>query len=230
MERIRQLEQALHELVNPRLWHLLRQGERQEYGDRVAAHGGNVAEAPGETAMANGLGGVPLAPKMNSLQAEIGSNQRVVTYGDIEDGAIIPDASGYALSSDSPAADAGDQRFFGKRHDGLNIQGDEVWAENLGRPSPLVQAGQSGRLPTRLAEASVGGSSWKTISQAAFQSPDGSWEPQKLTPVTRQAPADYLVFGNHRSVLSVVDRGERPLLPLPSYFQNTLVVLSADWV
>jgi hypothetical protein len=41
----------------------------------------------------------------------------------LDDGAIVPDADRYALSSGSPPADARDQQFFGERQDGLNIKG-----------------------------------------------------------------------------------------------------------
>jgi uncharacterized repeat protein (TIGR03803 family) len=81
--------------------------------------------------MANDLGRVPLTPEMNSFQAEIGGNQRLLTSGNFEDGAIISDADSYALPSGSPSADGRDQQFFGERHDELNIQGAEAWAENL---------------------------------------------------------------------------------------------------
>jgi hypothetical protein len=56
--------------------------------------------------MADCLGGMPIAPEMNSLQAEIRGHQRFVASRYLEDGAIIPDATNYAPSSGCPPADA----------------------------------------------------------------------------------------------------------------------------
>lgn len=121
MKSIRQLEQAFHELVNPGLGQASRQGERQECGDRIATHGGDVAETAGKAAMANRLGGMPFAPEMNPFQAEIGSHQQLVTRGGLENGAIVSDTSDHALSSGGAFADARDQQLFGEWQDGLNI-------------------------------------------------------------------------------------------------------------
>jgi hypothetical protein len=63
------------------------------------------------------FGGMPFAPEMDSFQAEIGSNQGLVTGGDLQDGAIIPDAGCDPSSSGSPFPDARDQEFFGQRQD-----------------------------------------------------------------------------------------------------------------
>jgi hypothetical protein len=51
--------------------------------------------------------------------------------GNFEDGAIVPDADGYARSSSNPPADARDQYLLSLRHDEPNIQGAKAWTENL---------------------------------------------------------------------------------------------------
>jgi hypothetical protein len=120
-ECIGQLEQAFQKLVNPGLWQVLGQGERQKCRDRGAAHGSDIAETAGQAAMAHGFGWMPLPPEMNSFQAEIGGDQGFVTNWNFEDGAIIPDAGGYASPSGSSTPDARDQRSFGERHNGPTI-------------------------------------------------------------------------------------------------------------
>jgi hypothetical protein len=131
MEFICQLEQAFQELVNPGLRQVLWQGERQECSDRSASHGGDIAEAASEAAMANGLGGMPLAPEVNPFQAEIGSNHNLMTRGNLKDGAIVTDAGGYSSSSCSPTPNARDQQFFSDRQRELNIQYKGTDARNL---------------------------------------------------------------------------------------------------
>ena len=71
--------------------------------------------------MADGFGRMPFSPEMNPLQAEIGSDQRLVAGGDLQDGAIIPDAGGEPSPAMSLASDVGDEQSFGKRHDKLMI-------------------------------------------------------------------------------------------------------------
>ena len=70
--------------------------------------------------MADGFGGMPFSPEMNPFQAEIGSNQRLVTGGDLQDGAIISDASSESSSAMSLPPDARDEQSFGERHDAPN--------------------------------------------------------------------------------------------------------------
>jgi hypothetical protein len=65
--------------------------------------------------VANDLGWVPLAPEMNPFQAEIGGNQGLVTWGNLQDRAIVTDASYNPSPSGSPIPNARDQQFFGVR-------------------------------------------------------------------------------------------------------------------
>jgi len=71
--------------------------------------------------MTHGFCRMPLAPEMNSLQAEIRSNQCLVTGGDLQDGTIVHDAAYNSSSSDGPTTDTRDQLFFGDRQDEPNI-------------------------------------------------------------------------------------------------------------
>ncbi len=115
------LSKPFKKLVDPGLGQVLRQGERQECSDRGAAHGSDVAETAGEAAMAHGLGWMPLAAEVHPFEAEIGSDQRFVTGGNFEDGAVVSDASGYASPPGSSTPDARDQRSFRERQDSPTI-------------------------------------------------------------------------------------------------------------
>ena len=71
--------------------------------------------------MPNNFGRMPLAPEMNPFQAEISSNQRLVTGRDLQDGTVIPDARCNPFSSSCATSDARDEQFFGERQDGSII-------------------------------------------------------------------------------------------------------------
>ena len=87
-----QTDQAASEACNPGLRQVPRQRQREEGRDRLASHGGDVAEPPHQAAMPDGLGRMPVTPKMNSLQGEVGRDQRVFSRGNPQDGAVVPDA------------------------------------------------------------------------------------------------------------------------------------------
>jgi hypothetical protein len=85
------------------------------------------------------FGGMPFTPEMNSFQAEIGSNQGLVTGGDLQDGAVIPDAGCDPSSSGSPFPDARDQEFFGQRQGGINdIQPTKLEQAKSGAECPVL--------------------------------------------------------------------------------------------
>ena len=66
--------------------------------------------------MTNDFRGVPLTPEMNSLKAEIGSNQGLMALRNLEDSAVVADSSrDRTASGSSAAANASDQQFFGVR-------------------------------------------------------------------------------------------------------------------
>ncbi len=79
--------------------------------------------------------GMPLATEVNPFQAEIGSNQPLVTGRDLQDGTVIPDARHNPSSSSRATSDARDEQFFGERQDGSIIYklGGFGRGENIGR-------------------------------------------------------------------------------------------------
>src|SRR5580692_4813128 len=80
--------------------------------------------------MANRLGGMPVAAKVNAFEREIGRDQQFAAGRYPQHGAVVADASDQilsgvlratrALSGIRHAANLCDERFFGKRH-GLPI-------------------------------------------------------------------------------------------------------------
>src|SRR5947209_13730223 len=85
-------EQTGKEAIDPLLRQPIRKRERQECRDRTTTHGGNVAQPASQTAMSDTLRGLPVAPEMDSFQAEVRGNKRVFSPGKTEQRAIIPDA------------------------------------------------------------------------------------------------------------------------------------------
>ena len=69
--------------------------------------------------MANRLGRVPIAPKVNTLEAEIGRDQHLLTGRNSEQSTIVADAKRDKLFSGfgRGPADACNQRFFGERQE-----------------------------------------------------------------------------------------------------------------
>jgi hypothetical protein len=76
---------------------------------------------------------------MHPFQAEIGGQQHFVTGRDFEDGAVIPDAEGYASPSGSSTPDARDQQFLSEGQDEPTIK------EGMTPPTKSVREGRSWR-------------------------------------------------------------------------------------
>ena len=62
--------------------------------------------------MTDDVGGMPFATEVNAFEAEIGSNQRLVTSGDLEDGTVIADTGGNSWPSGRATPDSRNQKFF----------------------------------------------------------------------------------------------------------------------
>ena len=85
--------------------------------------------------MPDHFGGMPLAPEMNPFQAEVGSNQRLLTGRDLQDGTVIPDTRYNPFSSSRATSDARNEQFFRERQDGSIIYkqkgsiGAKMWGD-----------------------------------------------------------------------------------------------------
>ena len=91
-------KQAVEEAVEPAgiagdgFWH----GEGEECSEGLGSHGGEIAEAAGEGAMADGGGAMPLAAKVAIFEGEVGGDEEFVAGGWFEDGAVVADAEANA--------------------------------------------------------------------------------------------------------------------------------------
>ena len=93
---------------------------------------------------------MPIPPEVDSFQAEIGSNQDLVTGGDLQDSAIIPDAGCDSSSSGCLFPDARDQEFFGQRQGGINdIQTAHPERAKSGEECPVLEGNPCRSFPIR---------------------------------------------------------------------------------
>ena len=101
--------------------HFAGQRQREKCGERASAHSGQVAKAARQRPVAHRLRRMPVAPKVASLQREVGRNQYLVPFRRAQDGAIVANAERQVpraampkrpSARTPPGADAFDQRQF----------------------------------------------------------------------------------------------------------------------
>ena len=118
-------QQAVKELVGPALRQIGGQGEREKRGKGLAAHGRDVGESAGEAAVADRVGGMPLAAEVHAFQGEVGGDQGLRAWQGGEQGAIVSDGLEDAGRSGAPQRwerrlaglrDAFDETIFRDRH------------------------------------------------------------------------------------------------------------------
>jgi len=113
---IGQPEQAGEKAVDPVLRQISRQGQRQKGSDGPASHGSNVAEPAGKAAMADHLGSVPVAAKVDAFKAEIGGHEGLVSGGDSQYSAVVTNTdANRGPAAFRPGTDALDNRLFWER-------------------------------------------------------------------------------------------------------------------
>ena len=136
-------QQAVEELVGPALRQVGGQGEREKRGKGLAAHGRDVGESAGEAAVADRVGGMPLAAEVHAFEGEVGGDQGLRAGEGGEQGAVVSDGledagrGGAALGWERRLAglrDAFDETVFRDRHD----------ADRVLRKQGGGKAGQSG--------------------------------------------------------------------------------------
>ncbi len=71
---------------------LARHGQRQEGRERLSAHRCDIAQPPRKAAQSNELRRIPVAPKMDVFDAEVGRYQHLVARRNAQDGAVVPNA------------------------------------------------------------------------------------------------------------------------------------------
>ena len=81
--------------VYPGLRQVFWKPQREKAGQRLAAHGGNVAQATRQATVAHDGGGVPGAAKMHVLNAKVGGDQQFESRVQAKDGAVVANALYY---------------------------------------------------------------------------------------------------------------------------------------
>jgi hypothetical protein len=125
-------------MVNPFLRHVPRERQRKKYRHRIPAHGRNIAESPRQAPVPNRFRRMPIPPKVNSFQAEIGCDQHVVATParpQPQHGAVISKSrlDRRIFSPSRHPANLANQRIFRKPH-----------ATNISQPPLEPRMGQSG--------------------------------------------------------------------------------------
>src|SRR5260221_13286610 len=95
MEDSRQVQQTVNEVIHPLLRKPRRQSQRQKARNRLATHGGNIAESADQTAVSDAPGRVPCTTEVHVFYTQVGRNQKLVTFGQVQDGSIVANAAEY---------------------------------------------------------------------------------------------------------------------------------------
>ena len=97
--------------------------------------------------MTDDFGRMPFSPEMNAFQAEIGSNQRLVTGGNLQDGAVIPDAGGNSWPSTARPRMREISGFSARGKMGLIIYKGGVNRRNLGQEIQAIEEDEGNPRP-----------------------------------------------------------------------------------
>lgn len=87
-------EQTIEEAIEPArvAGDGFRHSEGEECGEGLGSHGGEIAEAAGQGAMADGGWAMPVAAKVAIFEGEVGGDEELVVGGRLEDRAVVADA------------------------------------------------------------------------------------------------------------------------------------------
>ena len=141
--------------------------------------------------MPDHFGGMPLAPEMNPFQAEVGSNQRLLTGRDLQDGTVIPDTRYNPFSSSRATSDARNEQFFRERQDGSMIYKlGGLGGPNMGRMLTLM-TGNHCTLQSIQQKFPVGRRCWQLHGCNAYTASDCSLYCRGLPLVTRRGTVGY---------------------------------------
>ena len=89
-------QEAVEETVEPGGGKAHGQGEREEDGEGLGAHGGQIAESAGEAAMADGLGRMPVAAEVDVFEGKVGGDADFVAGSGAKNGAVVADAEAHS--------------------------------------------------------------------------------------------------------------------------------------
>jgi len=85
-------EEAVQKSIEPGGGQARGQGEREEDGEGIGAHGGEIAESASETAMSNGLRRVEMTAEMAVFEREVGGDADFIAGTGAKDSAVVADA------------------------------------------------------------------------------------------------------------------------------------------
>lgn len=134
-------EESLEKPIKPGAREARGKREGQEDGERLGAHGGEIAEAAGETAVSYGLRRVPVAAEVDALEGEVGGDAEVVAGAGAQNGAVVADAVNQG------GAGAEGRGLAANRLDEGELGGDRAgWGEARHKPvsTSIVKNASSG--------------------------------------------------------------------------------------
>jgi hypothetical protein len=121
-----ELQQAAKEAIDPVLWQVAGQSQGEEHSQWHSTHGSDIAESTRQAAMPDAFRRVPVPSEMDILQAEIGSNQGLMTARNWHNRTVIADPKSSAkrclVRCGGLATKAADQGFLRQGHEAFNIQ------------------------------------------------------------------------------------------------------------
>ena len=109
---IGQTQQAGQELIDPSLRSVGWKRQGEESRDRIASHGGDIAQAPGQAATTDHFGWKPVAAEVHAFQAEIRGDKQLVSRGAAENGAVVADTSHQRAAATGTPPNVFDQSCF----------------------------------------------------------------------------------------------------------------------
>ena len=126
-------EQSVEEAVDP-AWlaaatdgQFAGHGEGEKCSDRARSHGGQVAQSASQAAVADRLGGMPVAAKVHIFEGKVGSDGDFFAPGRAKEGAVVADAQAHSLSSSlASCSQRGDHRQIPRGGGDFLVAGDRM--------------------------------------------------------------------------------------------------------
>jgi hypothetical protein len=97
-----QPDETLQKSIHPFLREPRGQAEREKTCQRLASHGGKIAQTAQQTAVSYACRRMPWAAKVYVFNTEIGRDQKLMSGRDFEDGAVIANAAYQARAATFP--------------------------------------------------------------------------------------------------------------------------------
>jgi len=143
-----QIEHTGKKAIYPFLRQFRGKSQREKTSRRLAAHGGDVAESPRQTAVSHASRRMPCSAKVHIFDAKIGCHQELMAWVDPQNGTVVTNAADHGSAAGGLPANAFDEFSFRHHQSSLTIadmppsEGTAVdWPKALqvpeGQESPL---------------------------------------------------------------------------------------------